>query len=151
MKTTILAGTAMALALSSALAFAQGPGYGMGPGPGMMGPGYGPGPGGAIASLNLSDEQREKIAAIREEHRRKNWDAMGQMQSEMFKLRQLYRAEKLDAGAIAEQQKKVDELRRQLIKSRVETRNQISALLTKEQQQQFRRYTPWWMLEAPDE
>ena len=62
----------------------MGGGYGSGMG------GYGPrGQGfGAFASLNLTDEQRDKIFAIREEHRQKNWSTMGKVREEMFKSRQ---------------------------------------------------------------
>jgi Spy/CpxP family protein refolding chaperone len=128
-------------------------GYGGGPGygPGMMG-GYGPGargfgPGGGLAALNLSSEQREKIAAIQEENRKKNWDKMGQMRSEQFRLRRLYSAEKLDPAAIAEQQKKVDDLRRQMIQSRAESHNQVLSVLTPEQRKQVRQFGPWWLQE----
>ena len=117
---------------------------------GMMG-GYGPGygggrgfgPGGGLAALDLSSEQRDKIAVIQEENRRKNWDAMGQMRAEEFKLRQMFNADKVDSNAVAEQQKKVDELRRQMLKSRVDARNQIAAILTPEQRKQFRQFSPW--------
>lgn len=158
---------ALGLAGAVAAAFAQGPGgggpgYGPGYGPGMMGGGYGYGPGmmggygpgygggrgfgpgGGLAALNLSSEQRDKIAAIQEENRRKNWDAMGQMRTEQFKLRQMYNADKIDSNAVAEQQKKVDELRRQVLKSRVDARNQVAAILTPEQRKQFRQFGPWW-------
>lgn len=155
---------ALGLAGAVAAAFAQGPGgggpgYGPGYGPGMgggygpgmmggYGPGYGGGrgfgPGGGLAALNLSSEQRDKIAAIQEENRRKNWDAMGQMRTEQFKLRQMYNADKIDSNAVAEQQKKVDELRRQVLKSRVDARNQVAAILTPEQRKQFRQFGPWW-------
>ena len=156
----------MGLAGAVAAAFAQGPGGGgpgygpgYGPGPGMGGYGYGPGmggpgyggggrgfgPGGGLAALNLSSEQRDKIAAIQEENRRKNWDAMGQVRTEQFKLRQMYNAEKIDSNAVAEQQKKVDELRRQMLKSRVDAHNQVSAILTPEQRKQFRQFGPWWL------
>ena len=37
---------------------------------------------------------------------------MGEVRSEQFKLRGMYSAERLDPDKIAEQQKKVDELRR---------------------------------------
>jgi Spy/CpxP family protein refolding chaperone len=132
-----------------------GPGYGAGrgygPGGGYgAGGGFGPGrgggygPGGMLESLNLTDEQSEKIQAIQEENRQKNWAVMGQMRSEMFKLRRMYNADKLDAGALAEQQKKVDELRRQMFKSRVESHSQVEAVLTPEQRKQFRQYRPWW-------
>ena len=101
----------------------RGPGYGPGPGfgpgqgpgqgygPGMMGGsgrGYGPGPGAAISGL--TDEQRDKIAVIREQNRSKNWGTMGQVQAEQFKLRQMYSAEKIDSVGILKQQEKVDEL-----------------------------------------
>ena len=151
---------ALGIAASAASpAFAQGPGYGpgYGPGPGMMGgygggPGYGRGgrgmgPGGGLAALDLSTEQREKIAAIQEENRKKNWDKMGQMRSEQFTLRRLYSAEKLDPAAIAEQQKKVDDLRRQMIQSRAESHNQVLSVLTPEQRKQMRQFGPWWLEE----
>jgi len=120
-------------------------GYGGGPGSG-----YGPGGGygGGLAALNLTDEQREKVLKIQEENRNKNWDLMGKMRSEQFKLRQMAYGEKLDAAAIADQQKKVDELRRQMLKSRIEARNQIAAVLTAEQKQQFRQFGPWWLQDS---
>lgn len=168
MKTRTLTASLFALGIAAAAvsaAFAQGPGYGpgYGPGPGMMGgygggpgygrgPGFGPGgrglgPGGGLAALDLSSEQREKIAAIQEENRKKNWDKMGQMRSEQFRLRRLYSAEKLDPAAIAEQQKKVDDLRRQMIQSRAESHNQVLSVLTPEQRKQVRQFGPWWLQE----
>lgn len=158
---TLKAGlAALGLAGAVGVALAQGPGYGPGYGPGMMGGGYGYGPGmmggygpgmmggspgGGLASLGLSAEQREKIVALQEENRKANWTTMGQMRSEQFKLRQLYNADKVDSAAVTEQQKKVDELRRQMIKSHVDARNQINAILTPEQRKQYRQYGPWWM------
>lgn len=150
----ILAG---ALALTSPLAGAQGPGM-MGDGmrgqgmmgQGMMGQGMGMGAqqGGVLAALNLSEAQREKVLAVQEEHRKKNWAAMGEVRAEQYKLRGLYGAEKLDADKVAEQQKKVDELRRQMLKSRIEAHNQIAALLTPEQRKELRQHAPGWMMEG---
>jgi Spy/CpxP family protein refolding chaperone len=147
-----------ALAVASAFASAQGPGYGYGPGhgqgrgmmggygPGMMG-GQGYGAGGVFAALSLSDEQREKIVAIQEAQRKKNWATMGEVRSEQFKLRGMYGAEKLDADKLVEQQKKVDALRQQMFKSRVEAHNQIAAVLTPEQRKQLRQFAPGWLTE----
>jgi Spy/CpxP family protein refolding chaperone len=70
---------------------------------------------------------------------------MTQMRAEQYKLAKMYNAEKADPKLIGEQQKKVDELRRQMIQSRVETRNEIEAVLTPEQKKQLRHYAPWWM------
>ena len=137
-----------------------GPGMMGGYGPGMMG-GYGGGPGmmrggqgwsggagwGVLALPGLTDEQRDKIAQIQEENRARNWNAMGQVRTEQFKLRQMYMSDKVDPAAFAEQQRKVDELRRGMLKSRIEGRNQIDAVLTKEQRQQFRSFGPWWLQE----
>jgi Spy/CpxP family protein refolding chaperone len=167
-RLVMVVGTALALASSAALAQGYGPGYGQGRGmmgggygpgmmgggygPGMMGGGYGPGmmggygPGGGMfAALNLSDEQREKIFAIQEAHRKKNWATMGEVRAEQFKLRGLYGTEKLDSDKLVTQQKKVDELRQQMLKSRVETHNQIAAVLTPEQRKQLRQFGPWWL------
>jgi Spy/CpxP family protein refolding chaperone len=163
--TAMAAGTVLALAIGSSAVAQQGPGYGPGPGygyghgmmggrgpgdgygHGMMG-GYGPdggyGAGAGLAALNLTDEQREKIARIQEDNRSKNWNTMGQMRGEMFKLRQMYYGDKLDSNVISEQQRKVDELRRQMLKAQIETRNQVASVLTPEQRQQFRSFGPWW-------
>jgi len=150
MRKTLVLGAALALA--SSLAAAQGHGQDHGVmGEGMMGRGMMDGgmrgsgqQGGMFAALNLTDEQRQKVLAIQEEHRKKNWAAMGEVRAEQHKLRSLYGAEKLDADKLAEQQKKVDELRRQLLKSRVEAHNQMSALLTPEQRKLLRQHAPWW-------
>lgn len=137
-----LVASALAIGTAAAAAFAQG-GPGFGPGYGG-GPGYGPGAN-ALEALNLSDEQRDKIQVIQEQNRQKNWTAMGQMRAEMFALRRMYYADKVDANAIVEQQKKVDEFRRAQLKSRIESRNQVEALLTPEQRKQFRQHRPLWM------
>jgi len=152
-----------ALALASSLASAQGYGQGYGQGRGMMGEGMMSGgmmgggmmggdmmgsgaQGGMLSKLNLNDEQRQKVLAIQEEHRKKNWAAMGEVQAEQYKLRSLYGADKIDADKVAEQQKKVDELRRQLLKSRVETHNQVIAILTPEQRKLLREHAPAGMM-----
>ncbi|HEY5863435.1 MAG TPA: Spy/CpxP family protein refolding chaperone, partial [Casimicrobiaceae bacterium] len=150
-----------------------GPGGGYGPGmmggghgPGMMGGEYGPGmmgggcgrgtmggysPGGGmlgsrpLGALDLTDDQRDKIFAIQEEARSKNFGTMTQVRAEQYKVAKMYNAEKADPKLIGEQQKKVDELRRQMIQSRVETRTQVEAVLTPEQKKQLRQYGPWWM------
>jgi Spy/CpxP family protein refolding chaperone len=141
--------TVGALALASSLALAQGygpgmmgGGYGPGYGPGMMRGGYGGG--GPFAALNLSDEQREKVFAIQEAQRKKNWATMGEVRSEQFKLRAMYGADQLDPDKLVEQQKKVDALRQQMLKSRVEAHNQIAAVLTPEQRKQLRQFAPGW-------
>jgi Spy/CpxP family protein refolding chaperone len=89
------------------------------------------------------------VFAIQEENRRKNWDTMGKMRAEQFRLRSMYNADSVDPQAFAEQQKKVDDLRRQMIVSRLESRKQVEAVLTPEQRKQFRQFGPRW-LEDPE-
>ncbi len=168
-RTTGIALVLVAAAGLAGVAMAQGYGWG----PGMMGPGYGPGYGYGpgmmrgygpgygrgmmggygygLAALNLTDEQQQKISKILEDSRSKNWNTMGQLRSEQYKLGQMYYADKVDPNAVADQQKKVDDLRRQMVKSHAETRNQIGALLTPEQRQRFRSLGPWWVDETDEE
>jgi Spy/CpxP family protein refolding chaperone len=126
-----------------------GPGMMGGNGGGMMG-GYGGGMGGyggPMAALNLTDEQQDKLFALQEANRKKNWDTMSNMRSETFKLRRMYNADSVDSKALLEQQKKVDDLRRQMLASRLDTRKQMESVLTPEQRKQLRQFGPWWMRE----
>jgi Spy/CpxP family protein refolding chaperone len=116
----------------------------------MDGRGGGYGAGRVFAELDLTPDQQEKIAKVQEDMRRSNWDTIGQLHAEQFKLRGLYLADKPDPDAIADQQKKVDELHRSMIKAQVETGNRIEALLTKEQRERLREYSPWWMQDGDD-
>ena len=151
-KTLRLTAVALGLAAAGAV-MAQGYGPGGGYGPGMMGGGgYGPGMMGygPLSALDLKDDQRDKIFAIQEEARSKNFGTMTQIRAEQYKLAKMYNAEKADPKAIGEEQKKVDELRRQIIQSHVETRNRVEAVLTAEQKKQLRQYGPWWMQQDPE-
>ncbi len=155
----------VAAGATAGVAFAQGPGYGPGQGsgpgygPGMghgmmggygsglvhnMGPGMMQGPGAGTMrghgermarALGLSEDQRATVRQIMEDTRRKNWDALGQIRSERFKLREMLRGDKVDPDAAVEQKRKVDDLQRQVMRSRLEARNQVLALLTPEQRE----------------
>jgi len=135
-----------------------GPGYGAGMDPGMMGghrdhmgPGTMHGRGAGMMrgrwermaqALGLSENQRAKVRGIMEDTRRKNWDVLGQIRSERFKLREMLRGDKVDPNAAVEQKRKVDDLRREIMRSRLEARNQVLALLTPEQREKARAYGP---------
>ena len=135
-----------------------GPGYGAGMDPGMMGghrdhmgPGTMHGRGAGMMrgrwermaqALGLSENQRAKVRGIMEDTRRKNWDVLGQIRSERFKLREMLRGDKVDPNAAVEQKRKVDDLKRQVMRSRLEARNQVLALLTPEQREKARAYGP---------
>lgn len=143
-------GLGLALAGSAvAQGYGYGPGMMRGYGGGMMG-GYGPGAGmmGAIGVLDLKEDQRDKIFAIQDQAHTKNWAAMGELRTAQYKLQRLYAADKVDSNAVVEQQKKVDELRRQLVQAHLETRKQIEAVLTPDQVKQWRRFGPGWGQDA---
>jgi Spy/CpxP family protein refolding chaperone len=127
----------------------MGPGYGMGydMGPGMMGYGgygYGTGPGmmgtGPIWMLNLNAAQRSKIAQIQNNAHKKNWALMGQMIDQQGALEQLYATDTPDPKKVGEVYGKIFQLRRQMIENGVEARNQMLAVLTKEQRQQLDQF-----------
>ena len=146
-----------------------GPGYGMGPGmmgggmmggmmgPGMTGghgPGYGMGPGmmgggmmggmgyGTLYQLNLSPDQWNKVNAIHEDLAKKQWDLMGKSREEAFKLRKLLATEKRDRTAITNQYKTLQEMRLESFQARLDTREKLDGVLTKEQKEQLRRFAP---------
>ena len=134
-------------------------GYGMGPGmggygmgPGMGGYGMGPGMRGwsNYSGLGLTAEQQAKISQIQHDLRSKNWGLMGKMMDARYKLQELYDADKPDAAAINRQYKEIEDLRRQMVDSSIETRNQIDSILTKEQKEKFREWHPGpgWMMGA---
>lgn len=144
-----------------------GPGYGMGPGmmggyggygmgPGMMGPGmmggyggYGMGPGmmwgygpgydaASGPALNLSDEQRSKIAKVQEDTSRKQWALMTTMQQERGRLNELYYSDKRDDAVLSKTYKKLSDLRQQMFDNSLAARKQVDEVLTKEQREQLR-------------
>lgn len=140
--------------------YGGGPGQGYGPGMmggggmmgGMMGPygregmmGLGP-----LQALDLDEQQIGKINQIRDELRRKSWNAMGKLQDEQAQMRDLFLAEKRDPAAIGKQSMKIAELRRQLLEAQIDAHNRIEALLSKEQKAQLRSYRRGWMMNDED-
>lgn len=124
-------------------------GYGgYGTGAGMMGGygGYGTGPGmmygygGNFAgALDVSKDQREKIAKIQESFSAKQWGLMGQMREQQFKFRELLASGKADDAAIGKAFRQIEDLRQQMWASGAEARKEMDAVLTKAQRDQLRR------------
>ena len=124
-----------------------GPGMMMGGGgPGMMGGGPGMMGMGMYAALDLTDQQRAKIARIFEDMRKKNWDTLGKVMDESATLRDLYDAPTHDPAAIGRQTVKIAELKRPIIESMVTAHDQIEALLTTEQKDRLRDFGRGWMM-----
>jgi len=107
--------------------YGMGPGMGYGMGPGMMGvPGYGRIP-------DLTPDQRKQISKIQDETRKKNWELMGQLMDEQARLRDQYEAPKQDANAVANAQKRINELQRQMYDDATKAHERMEAVLSKEQ------------------
>jgi len=130
--------------------YGPGGGYGMGPGCGGgggygPGPGYGMGPGmmrgygGGYGALDLSDEQRGKIAKIQEESARQRWELMGKMHEQGFKMRELYASGKPDDAALRQAYDTMAAMRKSMFENSLETRKKIDAMLTNEQREQLQR------------
>ena len=161
-QTAIAAATA--LSLIGLTAYAQGSfqpvhgyagmmgGYGgHGMGPGMMG-GYGMGPGmmggdpfGAIERLDLSAEQRQQINKLEGDLRKKNWALMGKMHDEMDSLYDLSSAAgKPDRAAVLAANKRMSELRQQMLENSLDATDKAEALLTPQQREQYQRLARAW-------
>ena len=112
-------------------------------GDGMMG-GFGMGmmggmQGAPFEMLDLTPEQRTKINKIHDELRRKNWDALGKVQDEEAKLRDLYAADKRDPKAIGAVYGSIYALKRQMIEAGIDAHNRMEALLTDAQRAQLKQ------------
>jgi len=122
-----------------------GPDYGMGPGMmGGQGSGYGMGPNmmdGYVsrADLNLTAEQRSKIAKIQNDVRRKHWDLMGKMQDEQAQMNEQYNSDQRDDAPLSKSYRDMSELRQQMFDLSLSARRQIDAVLTQEQRDKLKR------------
>ena len=132
-------------------------GYGMGPGMmngsyGMMGSGmmggyggYGHGYMGMMGTgmpgmLNLTDEQRTKIEKIHLEERKQHLAVMGKMLDMQSKMRELYAADEPDPKKVGAVYGEMAKLQQQMLETHVQASNQMRALLTKEQREQFKQW-----------
>jgi Spy/CpxP family protein refolding chaperone len=117
--------------------------YYRGMGPGMMG-GYGPGgygPGG-YAALGLTDEQRDKIAAIQEDAWKKRWGLMQAMHELGWKSFGSGTANEADARKAYEA---TADLRKQMFEANLDASKRVQAVLTKEQKERLsKERRPGW-------
>ena len=132
---------------ASALADPEQGGYGYGMGPGMMGGGYGAGYGmgpgmmgggyGSRADLNLTAEQRGKIAKIENDVRRKHWELMGKIQDEQTQMSERDLSDPSSDAALSKGYRNISELRHQMFDLSLSARRQIDSVLTKEQREKL--------------
>jgi Spy/CpxP family protein refolding chaperone len=77
-------------------------------GPGMMG-GYG-----ARPDLDLNAAQRSKVARIRDDVRRRQWELMGKMHDEQSQMNDQYASDARDDAALSKSYQNLSELRHQM-------------------------------------
>jgi Spy/CpxP family protein refolding chaperone len=161
-RNILLATAASLLVAGAAVAQPYGPGmmggYGGGPGaygmgPGMMG-GYGGGPGGygmgpgmmwgygadAYAGLNLSAEQRQKIADIQEQTSKAMWQLMGTMHDQGYHMYGMFGPGAGDEQAARKAYDAMAATQKAMFELQLGARKKIDAVLTQEQREQLRRY-----------
>jgi Spy/CpxP family protein refolding chaperone len=114
--------------------------YGMGPGsaigPGMVGA-FG---GDSYVGVDLTPEQRSKIAEIRQAASKAQWQLMGAMQDEGYRMHGVAGPGAFDEAAARKSFEAMTETRKAMFELQVETRRKTDAVLTPQQREQLRRY-----------
>lgn len=128
-------------------------GHGMGPGmmrgdgsgPGYRHGGYGMGPGmmWGDGALDLTDEQRAKLAGIQSEFSRKQWALMEKMHEQGWHSGGFARDGKFDEQAARKAHDTMAELRKQMFENSLEAHKQIDSLLTPQQREQMQMHRGW--------
>src|SRR5574337_1213245 len=114
----------------------NGGGYGCGMGPGMMG-GYG---GDAYAGLDLSPEQRQKIADIQQEAAKAMWQLMGTMHEQRYHMYGMFGPGAPDEQSARKAFESMTATRKAMFELQLSARKKIDAVLTDDQRAQLRRY-----------
>ena len=130
----------------------MGPGMmGQGYGPGMMGQGMGPGMMGGMmgpgmmyganpyAALDLSAEQRAKIADIQQDLWRKRWALMGKMHEERYAMHRWMSGAAPDDAAARKAYEAMAEAHKQMFEATLEARTHIDAVLTQAQRDKLKQ------------
>jgi len=113
-------------------------GWGGGYGPGMMG-GWGGWGGSAFADLDLSKEQRDKIAEIQGDVRRRHWAAMRSMQQQDWNLADAWRDGSFDEQAARKAFDAMATQRKAMFDLMIDAQKRIDALLTPAQRERLKR------------
>ena len=145
----VLIGAAASLVLAGAVVaqpYGMGPGTtggyggGYGMGPGMMG-GYGGGyTNDAYAGLDLSSEQRKKIADIHEETSKAMWNLMGAMREQGYRMQGMFWPGPADDSAAHKSYEAMAATQKAMFELQLQARKKIDAVLTKDQHEKLRHY-----------
>lgn len=96
--------------------------------------------------LDLSDEQNERIAAIREQSRDVQWDLSKRLREQQWQLVKLLRADSPHPADAGKQYASISDLSRQMLEQSLNARRSIEAVLTQKQLDELRKRRRAWML-----
>lgn len=91
-----------------------------------------------VMGLNLTDDQELAVQKLQHKLRRQNWSLKGDILDEQGKLIELYAVDIPDAAVIGKVYDAIFDIKRQMIENRINTENEVQALLTTEQKTQFK-------------
>lgn len=123
-------------------AWGMGPGMMRGGGPGMMmghGPGGGPGAMWGLERLDLSADQRARIAQIQDEAWRQHEGWMTAMHAQDGPMARVMGGTSLDDAAAREAYRQMSALHQQMFEAHLQTRRRILEVLTPAQREQLGR------------
>jgi Spy/CpxP family protein refolding chaperone len=98
--------------------------------------------GGYLEGLDLSDDQRAKIAEIRRELFGKHWELMGKMHQQGGPMADAFASGKFDEKAARKAYDAMAEARKQMFEASLQAHKRIDALLTPAQREQLRGTAP---------
>ncbi|MDH3325775.1 MAG: hypothetical protein OEM38_03550 [Gammaproteobacteria bacterium] len=87
----------------------------------------------AVWTLDLKQDQKDKIRAIQRKARAAHWDLEDKIEMQADKLFEQYKFPKRDAKAIGKVYAVIFDLRRQIIENGIETGNKVEKVLTTDQ------------------
>lgn len=124
-----------------------GPGMMMGGGPGMMMGGGGMGPGmmwgnldQAYAGLDLSADQRRKIADIEEQASKSMWQLMGTMHDQGYRMGHMMDVSPVDDADAHKAYDAMVATHKAMFELQLDARKRMDAVLTPQQREQLRHY-----------
>jgi len=98
------------------------------------------------SELDLSDQQSERIEAIRKQARDVQRELSERVYEQQRQLATLLRADSADPAQVGKQYASVTELSRQILEHSVAERSAIDAVLTQEQRDKLRNRRHAWMM-----
>jgi len=131
---------AAACVAASGAVLAQGHGYG----PGMGGQGMGPGmmlgySRDAYAGINLTADQRKKIAEIEKQTSDAQWKLMGSMHQQGFQMHESFAPGAVNEGDARKAFDSMSATRKAMFELMLDARKRMDAVLTKEQRDQLQK------------